>query len=57
MFAMFHLGRMDVLPVGDLGIRNGMKLLYGLSVSPHSLRQYQVKNTIRPISHINSELL
>ncbi len=42
MFAMFHLGRMDVLPVGDLGVRNGMKLLYGLpvnlcfhSMSPH----------------------
>ena len=33
MFAMFHLGRMDVLPVGDLGIRNGMKMLYGLPVS------------------------
>lgn len=32
MFAMFHLGRIDVLPVGDLGIRNGMKLLYGLPV-------------------------
>ena len=34
MFAMFHLGRMDVLPVGDLGVRNGMKELYGLKVSP-----------------------
>ena len=32
MFAMFHLGRMDVLPVGDLGVRNGMKMLYGLPV-------------------------
>ena len=32
MFAMFHLGHMDVLPVGDLGVRNGMKTLYGLKV-------------------------
>ena len=38
MFAMFHLGRMDVLPVGDLGVRNGMKLLYGLPVRPCLLR-------------------
>lgn len=32
MFAMFHLGRQDVLPVGDLGVRNGVKELYGLKV-------------------------
>lgn len=31
-YAMFHLGKMDVLPVGDLGVRNGMKQLYGLKV-------------------------
>lgn len=37
MFAMFHLGRRDVLPIGDLGVRNGMKELYGLKVSPLSL--------------------
>ena len=32
MFAMFELGHTDVLPVGDLGIRNGMKYLYNLKV-------------------------
>ena len=32
MFAMFDLGHCDVLPVGDLGVRNGMKFLYGLKV-------------------------
>ena len=34
MFAMFHLGRPDVLPVGDLGVRKGFQVLYGLKVSP-----------------------
>jgi DNA-3-methyladenine glycosylase II len=32
MFAMFHLGRPDVLPVGDLGVRKGFQVLYGLKV-------------------------
>ena len=30
MFLMFQLGRPDVLPVGDLGVRNGMKAAYRL---------------------------
>ena len=34
MFLMFHLGRPDVLPVGDLGVRNGMRLTYGLAATP-----------------------
>jgi len=34
MFLMFHLGRPDVLPIGDLGVRNGMKITYGLEKSP-----------------------
>jgi DNA-3-methyladenine glycosylase II len=29
MFLMFGLGREDVFPVGDLGIRKGMQTLYG----------------------------
>jgi DNA-3-methyladenine glycosylase II len=34
MFLMFCMGRMDVLPIGDLGIRNGVKNLYGLENIP-----------------------
>ncbi|MBM4411048.1 MAG: DNA-3-methyladenine glycosylase 2 family protein [Chloroflexi bacterium] len=34
MFMMFTLGRPDVLAVGDLGIRNGMKIAYGLPQTP-----------------------
>ena len=30
MFLIFHLGRPDVLPVGDLGIRQAAQTLYGL---------------------------
>jgi DNA-3-methyladenine glycosylase II len=31
MLLMFCLGRPDVLPVGDLGIQNGMRVAYGLA--------------------------
>jgi len=34
MFLMFCMGRPDVLPVGDLGIKNGMYALYGLDEKP-----------------------
>ena len=34
MFLMFCMGRLDVLPVGDLGIRNGIMRLYNLEEVP-----------------------
>jgi DNA-3-methyladenine glycosylase II len=34
MFLMFHLGRPDVLPVGDLGIRRAVMRRYGLDDLP-----------------------
>lgn len=34
MFLMFCMGRPDVLPVGDLGIRNGIRQLYGYTDVP-----------------------
>jgi DNA-3-methyladenine glycosylase II len=34
MFLMFCMGRLDVLPVGDLGIRNGIANLYGFDHHP-----------------------
>lgn len=34
MFLMFCMGRLDVLATGDLGIRNGIKALYGLEAVP-----------------------
>jgi len=34
MFLMFHFGRPDVLPIGDLGVRHGMRITYGLPEVP-----------------------
>ncbi len=34
MFLIFHLEREDVLPVGDLGIRNAVRASYGLEELP-----------------------
>lgn len=34
MFLMFCMGRLDILPTGDLGIRNGIKKLYGFEGVP-----------------------
>ena len=34
MFLIFHLGRPDVLPVGDLGIRRAVERAYGLDELP-----------------------
>ena len=34
MFLMFCMGRLDVLPIGDLGIRNGIGKLYGFQGVP-----------------------
>lgn len=34
MVLLFHLGRPDVLPTGDFGVREGYRLLHGLEVQP-----------------------
>jgi DNA-3-methyladenine glycosylase II len=34
MFLIFHLGRPDVLPVGDLGVRRAAERAYGLEALP-----------------------
>jgi DNA-3-methyladenine glycosylase II len=34
MFLIFAMGRLDILPVGDLGIKNGMRKLYGFEDAP-----------------------
>ena len=42
MMLMFQLGRPDVLPVDDFGVRNGFRLAYGLRAlpTPRALAQY-----------------
>ncbi len=38
MLLLFCLGRPDVLPVGDLGVQNSMRLAYGLDAMPTPAR-------------------
>lgn len=37
MFLIFCMGRLDVLPTGDLGIRNGIQKLYNLPTRPNDI--------------------
>lgn len=48
MFLMFHLARPDVLPVGDLGMRNGMRIAYGLEEVPTPKRAAEIGEPWRP---------
>ena len=48
MFLMFHLGRPDVLPVGDLGIRRAMQLAYGLPELPQPQEMERLAEPWRP---------
>ena len=48
MFLMFHLGRPDVLAVGDLGIRKSMMLAYGLDTLPLPPAMEQIAESWRP---------
>ena len=48
MFLMFHLGRPDVLPVGDLGIRKAIQVHYGLEDLPGPNEMEQVAEQWRP---------
>src|SRR5215203_4694190 len=48
MFLIFHLGRADVLPVGDLGIRRAVKRAYGLPGLPDEDEQRTLAGPWRP---------
>jgi DNA-3-methyladenine glycosylase II len=48
MFLMFHLGRPDVLPVGDQGIRNAVKTQYRLRKLPDATRLEKIARPWRP---------
>jgi DNA-3-methyladenine glycosylase II len=54
MFLMFHLGRPDVLPVGDLGVRNGMRLAYGLEETPTPARAKEIGSPWAPFRSVGS---
>jgi DNA-3-methyladenine glycosylase II len=48
MFLMFHLGRPDVLPVGDLGIRRAVQVAYGLEELPTPAELTRIAELWRP---------
>jgi DNA-3-methyladenine glycosylase II len=48
MFLMFQLGRLDVWPVGDFGVRNGYARLYGLDAVPTAKQLEPLGEPFRP---------
>lgn len=48
MVLMFHLGRPDVLPVSDFGLRAGVRDLYGLDTLPTVAQLVQIAESWRP---------
>ena len=54
MFLMFHLGRPDVLPVGDLGVRHGMRITYGLPELPTPKQASEIGAPWAPFRSVGS---
>jgi DNA-3-methyladenine glycosylase II len=54
MFLIFALGRLDVFPVGDLGLRNAMAAAYRLRRPPSLTRLNQIGNRWRPYRTIGT---
>lgn len=56
MFLIFALGRLDVLPVGDLGIRSGIQKLYGFDhlPVPAEIQELARKNRWHPYESVAS---
>lgn len=56
MFLMFCMGRLDILPTGDLGIRNGMQNLYRLheKPSPEEIEKLAKKHKWHPYETVAS---
>lgn len=48
MFLMFHLGRPDILPVGDLGIVRAVERAYGLEEAPKPDELERIAEPWRP---------
>jgi DNA-3-methyladenine glycosylase II len=48
MFMIFHLGRPDILPVGDLGIRRAIEISYGLAELPKPAQMEAIAEAWRP---------
>ena len=51
MFLMFTLGRPDVLPVDDYGIRLGYKIAYGKRILPKPKALAKIRRALGAVSH------
>jgi DNA-3-methyladenine glycosylase II len=53
---MFCMGRLDVLPTGDLGIRSGVQKLYGLDhlPLPAEITAIAIENNWHPYESVAS---
>ena len=54
MFLMFRLGRPDILPVLDLGIRNAIRRAYGLRKPPTDKRMQGIAKSWAPYRSVAS---
>ena len=54
MFLMFHLGRLDVWPVGDLGIRKGVQRLHELDELPSPKQMHEIGSRYAPFRSVAS---
>ena len=54
MFLIFHLGRPDVLPVGDLGVRRAVERLYGHEELPDAETLERLAERWRPYRSLAS---
>jgi DNA-3-methyladenine glycosylase II len=56
MFLIFCMGRLDVLPVGDLGIKNGIRKLYNFKdvPTPDQISEIAVKFSWHPYESVAS---
>lgn len=54
MFMIFSLGRLDVLPVGDLGIRNAIQRAYDLDELPGPAKIEEIAEPWRPYASLAS---
>lgn len=52
MFLIFCLGRPDVLPVGDLGLRKAVMIAYGLESPPQAAKIREIAGPWRPYSSV-----
>ena len=52
MFLIFSLGRPDVLPVGDLGLRRAMMVHYKLSELPQPAKMQEIASRWKPYSSV-----